>query len=296
MSLDQLPDWCTTGIGSLPFIDPHAAAIHATASYELPFRPQLPKLDGEMVNEWLGGEAEWGRWTRKRKTQMPRSWAPFLDEIDRTPPEHGWVKLQVTGPVTLASAIDLDRPSFQLMTDVAEWLAEPMRGRVEVLAERGVEALVLIDEPLLDQFSNADSGELAKVWRPIADVASAWGLHICCEVPWCPVLSAGPDVISFDLTVEELDEEAVTALTNLVESGTRIAWGVIRPDSLDGPREGMMRLEQALAKVPAADGRSLITASCGSGTVSPEREVGIAMGLRSISHSMRIRTSAKQSA
>ena len=66
MSLDALPAWSTTGIGSLPFIDPHAAAIHATASYEIPFRPQLPRLEGEMVSEWLGGESEWGRWSPVR--------------------------------------------------------------------------------------------------------------------------------------------------------------------------------------------------------------------------------------
>lgn len=294
MSLDRLPTWSTTGIGSLPFIDPHAAAIHATASYEIPFRPQLPRLEGEMVSEWLGGEAEWGRWSPKSQTSQPKAWAPFLDEIDRIPPAHGWVKLQVTGPVTLASSIDPQRPSFQLMTDVAEWVAETATRRIEELAERDVETLLMIDEPLLENFANADSGELAMVWRPLADTAAAWGLHICCEVPWCPVLSAAPDVLSFDLTVEVLDDEAVTSLNNLVESGTRIAWGVIRPDSRDGIHEGSQRLEEALERVPAAEPGSLLTAACGSGMVTPEREVGIAMTLRSISHSLRDR--AAQSA
>lgn len=294
MSLDRLPPWSTTGIGSLPFIDPHAAAIHATASYEIPFRPQLPRLEGEMVSEWLGGESEWGRWSPKKKTSQPKAWAPFLDEIDRNPPAHGWVKFQVTGPVTLASSIDRERPSFQLMTDVAEWVAETAALRIEELTELDVETLLMIDEPLLDNFTNADSGEIAKVWRPLAETASAWGLHICCEVPWCPVQSASPDVLSFDLTVEELDDEAVTSVNNLVESGTRIAWGVIRPDSRDGIREGRERLEAALQKVPAAESGSMVTAACGSGMVSPEREVGIAMALRSISHSLRDR--ATQSA
>ena len=294
MSRDALPAWSTTGIGSLPFIDPHAAAIHATASYEIPFRPQLPRLEGEMVSEWLGGESEWGRWSPKKKTSQPKAWAPFLDEIDRVAPMHGWVKLQVTGPVTLASSIDRERPSFQLMNDVAEWVAETAAQRIEQLTERDVETLLMIDEPLLDNFTNADSGELAKVWRPLADTASAWGLHICCEVPWCPVQSASPDVLSFDLTVEELDDEAVASLNSLVESGTRIAWGIIRPDSRDGIREGTERLEEALAKVPAAESGSMLTAACGSGMVSPEREVGIAMALRSISHSLRDR--AAQSA
>ena len=290
MSLDTLPAWSTTGIGSLPFIDPHAAAIHATVSYELPFRPQLPRLEGEMISEWLGDEAEWGRWSPDRKTRKLKSWPPFLDEVDRTPPSHGWAKLQVTGPITLASTIDHDRPSFQLMTDVAEWLAGPVKKRADALAERGIQSLLQIDEPVLDEFGDSDSEELTLVWKPLSDITSAWGLHLCCEVPWYPVLTAAPDVLSFDLTVEELDDEAVSSLDGLIESGTRIAWGLIRPDSVDGVREGRERLEEALEKVPAADEHSLITATCGSGMVSPEREVNIAMSLRTISHSLRSRT------
>jgi len=66
-----------------------------------------------------------------------------------------------------------------------------------------------------------------------------------------------------------------------------MAWGIIRPTSDEGVREGRERLDRALEKVPAAGPGSMITAACGSGMVSPEREVGIAMSLRSISHSLR---------
>lgn len=287
MSLDTLPSWSTTGIGSLPFIDPHAAAIHATASYEIPFRPQLPRLEGEMVSEWLGGEAEWGRWTPERKTQHPKAWASFLDEMEHRPPEHRWAKLQVTGPMTLAAAIDPDRPSLQLMNDLAEWLAQPMKKRVEALADRQINALLMIDEPTLDQFEGRSLGDLVEAWQPLVGTASAWGLHLCCEVPWHTVLEARPDVLSFDLSVEVLDEEAVEAIDELVASGCRMAWGIIRPTSDEGVREGRERLDRALEKVPAAGPGSMITAACGSGMVSPEREVGIAMSLRSISHSLR---------
>ena len=200
MNLDRLPTWSTTGIGSLPFIDPHAAAIHATASYELPFRPQLPRLEGELVSEWLGGEAEWGRWTPKRKAQHPKAWASFLDEMEHRPPSHGWTKLQVTGPMTLAAAIDPERPSFQLMNDIAEWLAGSMTARVDALGERNIDSLLMIDEPTLDQFDQHELDELVKAWRPLSGPASAWGLHLCCEVPWRTILAARPDVLSFDLT------------------------------------------------------------------------------------------------
>lgn len=287
MNLDRLPEWTTTGVGSLPFIDPHAAAIHATASYELPFRPQLPRLEGEMVSEWLGGEAEWGRWSPKRKTRHPRAWAAFLDEMEHRPPEHHWAKLQVTGPLTLAAAIDPGRPSFQLMNDVAEWLAKPMAMRVDALDKRNIDSLLMIDEPTLDQYDGRVLGELVQAWEPLSNQASAWGLHLCCEVPWKTVLEARPDVLSFDLSVEELDDEAVEAVEELVGSGTRIAWGIIRPTSKEGVQAGLDRLDAALDKVPDAEPGSMITAACGSGMVTPEREVALAMALRTISHVRR---------
>ena len=52
--LDRLPALATTGVGSLPFTSPDAAARHATGAYTLPFCPQLPRLDGDMLGEWLG--------------------------------------------------------------------------------------------------------------------------------------------------------------------------------------------------------------------------------------------------
>src|ERR1700742_1105216 len=88
-ALRRLPPLATTGVGSLPFRRAQEAAEHAVAAYELPFCPQLPRLSGDMVTEWLGAES--GR----------RGWA-----VARSPPEHGLVKLQVTGPVTLAVALE----------------------------------------------------------------------------------------------------------------------------------------------------------------------------------------------
>src|SRR5690349_9431311 len=50
-ALDRLPALATTGVGSLPFDDPAAAVRHAVHAYDLPFCPQLPALDGDMVRE-----------------------------------------------------------------------------------------------------------------------------------------------------------------------------------------------------------------------------------------------------
>jgi hypothetical protein len=55
-ALERLPPCATTGVGSLPFTDPGVAAEHVWHAYDLPFCPQLPALDGDMITEWLGAD------------------------------------------------------------------------------------------------------------------------------------------------------------------------------------------------------------------------------------------------
>ena len=64
--LDRLPALATTGVGSLPFVRPPEAARHAFGGYALPFCPQLPRLDGDMVSEWLGTDPGRCGWTSGR--------------------------------------------------------------------------------------------------------------------------------------------------------------------------------------------------------------------------------------
>ena len=104
--LDRLPALATTGVGSLPFTSAEDAARHATGAYTLPFCPQLPRLDGDMVSEWLGADPCRCGWSADRDRERPAAWDRFLGQLDAHPPDHAMVKLQVTGPVTLAIALE----------------------------------------------------------------------------------------------------------------------------------------------------------------------------------------------
>src|SRR3954452_10921382 len=109
--LDALPAWATTGVGSLPHTFPEPAAAHAAGEYEVPFCPQLPRLEGDMVREWLGADPLRCGWAPERDRERPAAWEPFLAALGRRPPAHGVVKLQVPGPVTLAAALEPDAPA-----------------------------------------------------------------------------------------------------------------------------------------------------------------------------------------
>jgi hypothetical protein len=139
-----------TGVGSLPFHRPADAASHVVSAYELPFCPQLPCAYGDMVVEWLGADPGRCGWAPDRDRQLPAVWDPLVQELRRRPPAHRLVKLQVTGPVTLAMALEpATRGDDQrgLAREISTWLAATVAGQASELAELGFDAILVIDEP-----------------------------------------------------------------------------------------------------------------------------------------------------
>ncbi|MFT3863681.1 MAG: hypothetical protein QM729_05355 [Solirubrobacterales bacterium] len=284
--LERLPAWTTTGVGSLPFEDPAAAVAHATSAYGLPFCPQLPRLEGDMISEWLGADPARCGWSPGRDRERPRAWDAFLAELRRRPPSHRLVKLQVTGPATLACALERrsgGRPSrreaLDLAGSVARWLAANAAGQVARLAELGLDAVLVVDEPALAVFGTE---EVERSWEPLRGVAPAWGLHLCCHVPWDVVERARPDLLSFDLALDRFDEDAAPVLRDLCRRGGRIAWGALRVEPDEGDAEAGRRLAEALDALAVDPSRGLLTAACGTGRVSPGRERRIAAELRAL--------------
>ena len=292
--LDRLPAWSTSGVGSLPHADPAAAAAHAVAAYELPFCPQLPAVEGDMVAEWLGADPRRCGWSPARDRERPPAWEALLERLDRAPPAHRIVKLQVTGPATLACALERERggavtraAALALAHELAAWLAANAAGQVRQLAARGLDALLVVDEPALHLFGTRG---VETAWDPLRAVAPAWGLHLCCAVPWDLVERAQPDLLSFDLALAPVDRRAAEGLRRLLARGGRIAWGALAVHRDEHAEDALARLRPALARVAAGDAlaaRSLLTASCGSGRMSPARELEIAAALRDAAGALR---------
>jgi hypothetical protein len=256
--LDRIPAWATTGVGSLPHDDAPAAAAHAIEAYTLPFCPQLPQLDGDMIAEWRG----------ERRPLV--AWDALLAALAARPPAARVVKLQVAGLVTLARALGAEEE------ELAPRLAAHAAARVAALADHGLDAVLVVDEPALT--ATADP----RVWDPLRAAAPAWGLHLCCPVPWPLVERAAPDLLSFDLTLG-LDDDGADTIGRLVAGGTRIAWGVLDAHRPEGDADAPALLEDALVRTGVPGDRSLLTPTCGSGLATVAREVALADGLRAVS-------------
>jgi hypothetical protein len=297
--LDRLPALTTTGIGSLPFDRASEAARHSAAAYDLPFCPQLPRLDGDMIAEWLGSDPGRCGWAPDRDRELPSAWHEFVARVTARLPAHGLVKLQVTGPVTLAMALERNgeavgraRRLTSLAHEVAIWLAANTAGQVRRLAEVGLGAILIVDEPGLALAGVSDAGR--GIWDPLRVLVPAWGMHICGPMPWALVDSLDPDVLSFDLAAHGFAEEGRPVLGRLLARGGRVAWGV-----LDPARPGSAAASAGLAVAalsefsgggPAPERtarQSLLTPSCGTGRLSPERELLVAGTLSAAAQAAR---------
>lgn len=289
--LDRIEPWSTTGIGSLPFDDPEEAADHVNLAYDLPFCPQLPRVEGDMVAEWLGADPGRCGWSPDRDRQRPLAWRAFLDRLDRRPSRHRIVKLQVTGPATLAYALERDSEdgwsrseTVEMARELAAWLAANYADRVAVLAERDLDVLLVIDEPAMSIFG---PDGIDSIWDPLRAVVPAWGFHFCCPVDWDLVERTEPDLISFDLALDPVGGRAATVLNRLLAKGGKVAWGAVAANRLESLPIPLGRLRTALGAVPAAAGHSLVTASCGTGALSPAREHEVAATVGNIVRAMR---------
>jgi hypothetical protein len=294
-ALQRLPALATTGVGSLPFTRSRDAVEHVLAAYDLPFCPQLPRLEGDMVTEWLGADPARCGWSPDRDRQLPAAWDAFAAALAVRPPGHGLVKLQVTGPVTLAVALERAAGRdgraaavIPLAEQIALWQAVAATERTRWLDdELGLDTLVVVDEPGLDHAGLKPAD--ARVWDPLRQAGTAWGLHLCCRVPWRVIAAAAPDVLSFDLLRSPVGPAAAPTLAAIVRRRGRIAWGALEAGGQLDAGAGLARIRRAWASLraglpddePAASW--LVSAGCGTGGRPPAVERSVARALADLS-------------
>jgi hypothetical protein len=243
-----------------------------------------------MVQEWIGADPDRCGWAPDRDRQLPAAWDGFVVELERSPPAHGLVKLQVTGPLTLAIALErraaAGRSSLEgLARDISAWLAAAVSDQVRGLRELGLAPLVVVDEPGLVAAQRA--GLVAEVWDALRAAAPAWGVHVCGEVPWGLLDVIEPDVISYDLTRSACGCAAQRVIRRLLRRGGWIMWGAVNPSDIEGPAA---MIDRVLAAARAVAGRrlrpgdvlgaSLLSAACGTGGLHAAAELQIAHDLQ----------------
>jgi len=216
-----------------------------------------------------------------------------------------YVKGQTVGPVTFTAGIKdpKGKPILydpELSEAMTKGLAVKAVWQVTKLARSGKQPVLFIDEPYLSGYGSAFSPvqrhEVVDMLRTIIDYLREHssvliGIHCCGNTDWSMVLETGPDIVNLD-AVEYMDHFLLyrEPILRFLEGGGAIAWGIIPTsnftgqESVDGLfsrlRQGLDRLREWGLDADQVARRSLLTPSCGMGTMGRE-SAAAAMGLLS---------------
>ena len=258
-----LPDARATGVGSLPGTDPAEAARVVLG--ELPELPHLPELPARGPHADLAGRGAallvdlpvdlqpsgWrlvprpGRDARRARDLLARDLDALEDAVGGAALPA--LKLQVTGPWTLAALLELPRGERVLsdpaaVDDVAASLVDGVGAHLREVAGRfpGARLVLQVDEPLLPsvlgaQVPNAsgagrlrapDERRATEVLGRVLAAAPSAVVHCCAADPPVALLRrAGAAGVSLDLTA--VGPSADEQLGEAAEAGTRLLLGVV---------------------------------------------------------------------
>ncbi|WP_375481196.1 methionine synthase [uncultured Jatrophihabitans sp.] len=301
-----------TGIGSLPGTDPREAATLVLG--ELPALPHLPELPARGPGAEMIGRAAsllvelpvelvptgWrltaapGRDVRRARDDLARD----LDALEEAATGYvGPVKLQVTGPWTLAAGLELPTGHRAVtdqgaVRDVAASLAEGIRTHLADVGSRvpGAALVLQLDEPALPAvlggrvptpsgYGTVRAVEQQVVAQILQDVLTvgdegARVVHCCApDVPLGLLRDAAADALSVDaalLTVAQYDQ-----LGEAVEAGVSLWLGVLpatTAPSLDTARARLDELWGELGFNADQQAASVVpTPACGLAGSTPDQ-------------------------
>ncbi len=264
------PAGAAPGVGSMPGTDPRPAA--ALIVGELPLLPNLAELPARGVGaDMIGRTAALlvdiavevrpsGYRVADRPGRDHRTAVDLLrfdvDAFDEAcdPVRPGWVKVQVTGPWTLAAAVEL-RTGHKVLTDrgavreFAASLTEGLRTHLAEVAQRtGAAVLLQVDEPSLAAVlggqvpTPSGYGTVRAVSEPavtdvLRDMVTALGvpvaLHCCAARPPLRVLAGvGAAAIGVDATRPEVagdtaEPAALDRIGEIWDAGTPLLLGLV---------------------------------------------------------------------
>lgn len=204
------------------------------------------------------------------------------------------LKGQVTGPFTLLTGLQdqnqrLSYYNPTLREMVVQGVAMKCAWQARFLRETGLPVLIFIDEPALaglgsSSFISIASADIAQDLdqsvQAIHGAGALAGVHVCANTDWEMLLTGNLDIISFD--AYEFFDRFVTCrelIHAFLERGGIIAWGLVPTGKnelveAESTASLVARWETHAAQLvsdrwtlPALLGQTLITPSCGTGSL-----------------------------
>jgi len=224
------------------------------------------------------------------------------------------VKGQITGPITFATGVkDQDKRAIfyndQLRDAAVKLLALKSAWQVEHLSQIQVPVIVFLDEPALAGFGSSEFISISKqdvldslneIIDQIHQREGLAGVHVCANADWSVILDSKADILSFD-AYTYFDKLAIFSqdLTRFLDRGGIIAWGIVptlEPENIARETADSL-LTQLNAQIDHLIGlgierekllaQSLITPSCGTGSLSAEQAHKVLTLTKEVSRALR---------
>ena len=224
------------------------------------------------------------------------------------------VKGQVTGPFTFCTGIsDQNKKAIiydeQIKDAAVKLLALKSRWQVQRLKQFDCPVIIFLDEPALAGFGSSEfisisrdeiAQSLAEVIAGVHAEGGLAGVHVCANTDWTLVLDSAADIVSFD-AYAYFDRFILYAdqIKAFLDAGKMIAWGMVptlNPDELEKATTPSLvkKWHQKAAQVEKLGidldqliAQSLITPSCGAGSLSVEQAVKVLKLTREVSEQIR---------
>jgi methionine synthase II (cobalamin-independent) len=236
----------------------------------------------------------------------------FIVGLRKSPPANmRFIKGHITGPLTAGISFKDEKGKDIVHNDVlfdavVKGLAMKAAWQIKVLGQFNKPVIIFIDEPALESLGSAFSAvssevvaeKLNEIIDMIHELGGIAGIHCCGNADWPMIFNTKVDIVNFD-AFEYMEKVMLYPedIRKFLARGGALAWGVVPTGSFTGSEtadllegkleEGIQRLEQQGMNRKTILRQSLITPSCGMGSLTPEQSEAILKLLRDVSDRMQ---------
>ena len=224
------------------------------------------------------------------------------------------LKGQITGPITFGLGLTDEKGKAifyneQLRDAAVKLLAQKARWQIKRLSEFECPSIIFFDEPALAGFGSSAMISISReevekcfeeVIEAVHDENGMAGIHVCANADWSLILGSPADIISFD-AYAFFDKLMLYPhqLKDFIERGGILAWGIVptlngediekeSTESLVAKWEDQVRAVAALGiEKSTILAQTLITPSCGTGSLNIDLTKKVLMLTRQVSEAIR---------
>jgi methionine synthase II (cobalamin-independent) len=236
----------------------------------------------------------------------------FLDALKKGAARNAlYLKGQITGPLTAGTSLKDETGRDIIHNDtlfdaLVKGLTMKAVWQIEMLKPFRKPVIVFMDEPSMESLGSAYSAvspklvaeRLAEIADAIHEAGGIVGIHCCGNADWSLIFSAPIDIVSFD-AFEYMEKVLLYPddIKKFLGRGGALAWGIVPTSSFSGyetPGQLIAKLEMGMKNLENSGmdrktilRQSLITPSCGMGSLTPAKAKAIMELLGKVSEKMQ---------